>query len=95
MVSQHDVWRRTVLIERISARICLLSEVIKVTETSSQAQTWQCKQSLDDTWHELSSRFCERIREQIVNGDNQKDPSIFCHNVTSIFSRHRRSMVRC
>ena len=49
MVSQHVVQQRLVIPERVSARICWLSEVIEVSGTSSQDRSLQrtVEQNLD------------------------------------------------
>ena len=53
--------------ERGPERRCEQSD--KVTETSSQ--------DLDETVHESTSRFCERIREKRRKGEKEKNPSSY------------------
>ena len=59
---------RSIFQERSPERRCEQSEVIKVTETSSQ--------DLDETGHESLSRFYERICEKRRKGETEENPSI-------------------
>ena len=59
--------------------MCEQSEVMSVTETSTQDQIWRRteEQILDDTWHEPAARFFERIRERKGQGEKERNPSFF------------------